>query len=61
VIVHRATEDGQLRGYLAERGNWQNHFFGSVFDGSNGDKLFFDRVDFGPKGQALCAKGRAGA
>ncbi len=58
VTVHRATEDGKFRGYLAEKGGWQNHFFGSVFDGSTKDKAFFDRIDFGPKGQALCARGR---
>ncbi|WP_156370225.1 hypothetical protein [Novosphingobium sp. Leaf2] len=58
VTVHRAIENGKFRGYLAERGDWQNQFFGSVFDGSTKDKAFFDRIDFGPKGQALCAKGR---
>jgi hypothetical protein len=58
VTVRRAVEDGKVRGYLAERDGWQNHFFGSVFEGSPKDKSFFDRIDFGPKGQALCAKGR---
>ena len=56
VTVHRAIKDGKFSGYLAEKGVWQNHFFGSVFDGSKKDKAFFDRVEFGPKGQALCAK-----
>jgi len=57
VQVHRATENGKFRGYLAEKGRLQNHFFGSVFDGTNADKHFFDRIDFGSRGQALCAKG----
>jgi len=56
VAVHRALEDGKFRGYLAEKGGWQNHFFGSVFDGTDADKRFFDRVDFSPTGRALCAK-----
>jgi hypothetical protein len=56
VTVRRSEENGQLRGYLAQKGNAQNHFFGSAFAGSSVDKAFFDRVDFGPKGQALCAK-----
>lgn len=56
VTVRRALEDGKFRGYLAEKGGWQNHFFGSVFDGTDADKHFFDRVDFSPAGQALCAK-----
>ncbi|MBB3909494.1 hypothetical protein [Sphingomonas desiccabilis] len=57
VTVRRATEDGQFRGYLAKKGGWQNHFFGSVFNGSDKDRDFFDRIDFSSKGQALCAKG----
>jgi len=56
VVVHRALKDGKFRGYFAEKGGWQNHFFGSVFDGTDADKRFFDRVDFSPAGQALCAK-----
>jgi hypothetical protein len=56
VVVHAAVEDGKFRGYLAEKKGWQNHFFGSVFIGKPTDKAFFDRVDFGPKGQALCRK-----
>ena len=58
VTIHRALEDGKFRGYLAEKGGWQNHFFGSVFDGTDNDKAFFDRIDFSPAGQALCAKDR---
>ena len=58
VVVHRAVEDGKFRGYLAEKGGWQNHFFGSVFNGTAADKAFFERIDFGKTGQALCAKGR---
>lgn len=57
VTIRRATQDGEFGGYLAEKSGWQNHFFGSVFEGSPKDKSFFDRIDFGPKGQALCAKG----
>ena len=56
VIVRRALENGQFRGYLAQKGNWQNHFFGSVFNGTDADKGFFARIDFGARGQALCAK-----
>jgi hypothetical protein len=59
VEVHRAVEDSQFRGYLAHnKQGWQNHFFGSVFTGAAADKAFFDRIDFGKKGQALCAKDR---
>lgn len=58
VSVRHATEDGKFRGYLAKKSGSQNHFFGSIFDGSTKDKGFFNRIDFGPKGQALCAKGR---
>lgn len=58
VTVRRATEDGKFRGYLASRGSWQNHFFGSVFSGSSKDRSFFDRIDFGAAGKALCAKDR---
>lgn len=54
VVVRRAVEDGAFRGYLAVKGYSQDHFFGSVFSGSDADRAFFDRVDFGPKGQALC-------
>lgn len=61
VTVHRATEGGKFSGYLAARGAWQNHFFGSVFDGSDHDRAFFDRIDFGPQGRVLCAKDRTGA
>ena len=56
VTVHRAMKDGAFRGYVAEKGGWQNHFFGSVFDGTDADKRFFDRIDFSPAGRALCAK-----
>jgi hypothetical protein len=58
VAVNRAVADGKFRGYLAERKGRQNHFFGSVFDGTARDKQFFDRVDFSARGQALRAKGR---
>lgn len=58
VVVHRATENGKFSGYLAEKKGWQNHFFGSVFNGSAADEAFFDRIDFGPRGQALCARDR---
>ena len=58
VTIHRAVEGGQFRGYLAEKGRGQNHFFGSVFRGTSDDKKFFDRIDFSTRGQALCAKGR---
>jgi hypothetical protein len=58
VTVRRASEDGKFRGYIAERKGWQNHFFGSTFKGTPGDKSFFDRIDFSTKGQALCAKDR---
>ena len=57
VTVHRAVADGKFRGYLAEKRGWQNHFFGSVFDGTKKDRSFFDRVDFGAQKQTLCAKG----
>ena len=56
IAVERVIEDGRFAGYLAQRGDDQNHFFGSVFTDDETDKRFFDRVDFGPKGQALCAK-----
>ena len=56
-VVHRAIEDGKFRGYLAEKGRAQNHFFGSVFNGTSDDEAFFRRIDFGSVGQALCAKG----
>ena len=58
VVVHRAIEDGKFRGYLAEKAGRQNHFFGSVFAGTDADKAFFDRVLFGEKSQFLCAKAR---
>lgn len=58
VAVRRATEDGEFRGYIAAKGNRQNHFFGSVFDDNDKDRAFFDRVDLGSEGQALCAKDR---
>lgn len=58
VVIHRAIENGEFRGYLAQRGHWQNHFFGSVFSGAATDRAFFDRVDFGARGQSLCARGR---
>lgn len=58
VVVRRALEGGKFQGYLAQKGNWQNHFFGSVFKGTGADKGFFSRIDFGPRGQALCAKSR---
>ena len=58
VTVKRAVENGKFRGYLAKKGDWEEHFFGSVFNGSDKDKLFFDRIEFGRRGQALCAKGR---
>jgi hypothetical protein len=56
VVIRRALENGQFRGYLAQKGNWQNHFFGSVFNGTDADKSFFARIDFSARGQALCAK-----
>jgi hypothetical protein len=56
VVVRRAIENGEFRGYLAAKGYGQDHFFGSVFKGTDADRTFFDRVDFGPKGQALCRK-----
>jgi len=59
VVIRRAVEDGKFGGYLAEKKNgWQNHFFGSIFHDSATDLAFFDRIDFGPAGQALCAKRR---
>jgi hypothetical protein len=58
VAVHRAVTDGQFRGYLAEKNGRQNHFFGSVFSGTDKDKAFFVRVDFSARGQTLCAKDR---
>ena len=54
VIVRRAIEDDKFGGYLAERDGEQNHFFGSVFDGSKKDEAFFDRVDFGAVAQNRC-------
>ena len=56
VIVRRAEENGVFRGYVAERNGTQNHFFGSVLNGTPADKAFFNRIDFSPKGQMLCAK-----
>ena len=56
VIIHRAFEGGEFRGYLAEKGSWQNHFFGTVFTGADRDRVFFDRVDFSARGQSLCAR-----
>jgi len=58
VTVKRAIDDGKFRGYLAEKNGWQNHFFGSVFAGNASDESFFDRVDFGQKGQSLCKEDR---
>jgi hypothetical protein len=59
VTLSAVTEDGAFRGYLAaNRQGWQNHFFGSVFDGSARDLAFFDRVDFSPAGQAKCESHR---
>jgi hypothetical protein len=60
VVIHRASKDGKFRGYLAQKGSWQNHFFGSVFHGDSGDKAFFDRIDTSAKGQALCSAGLTG-
>lgn len=55
VTLNAVTEDGAFRGYLAiDRQGWQNHFFGSVFNGSARDLAFFDRVDFSAAGQAKC-------
>ena len=56
VSVHRAQKDGEFRGYVAEKDGWQNHFFGSVFDGTDADRRFFDRIDFGQAGRKLCAR-----
>lgn len=59
VAVRRATEEeGDFGGYVAAKRGRENHFFGSVFNGTRVDRRFFDRVDFGPSGQALCAKER---
>jgi hypothetical protein len=55
VTISAATEGGRFRGYLAVNSDgWQNHFFGSVFNGSATDIAFFDRVDFSEAGQAKC-------
>jgi hypothetical protein len=60
VTISAATENGEFRGYLAANSQgWQNHFFGSVFDGSTRDIAFFDRVDFSAAGQAKCDSHRA--
>ena len=57
VTVRRAEENGVFRGYVAERKGTQNHFFGSMLNGTPADRALFDRIDFGPRGQMLCAKG----
>lgn len=55
VTIRRAFDDGKFQGYLAEKDGLQNHFFGSMFDGSATDMEFFERVDFGRIVQSLCA------
>lgn len=55
VAVRAAVKDGQFNGYLAQTSaGWQNHFVGGVFLNDHRDKAFFERVDFGPAGAALC-------
>lgn len=54
VTVRRAIVDGTFRGYLATRHGQQNHFFGSIFKNAATDRAFFDRIDFGPRGQTKC-------
>jgi len=54
VIVRRAQIDGKFQGYIVEQNGRQNHFFGAVFDGTEKDKAFFERVDFGPRGRLRC-------
>jgi hypothetical protein len=50
ITIQRAVESGKFVGYLAEKGGWRHHFFGSLFDGSDKDLALFDRVDFSSEG-----------
>ncbi len=59
LVIHRAMEDGKFRGYIAEedgRPMLRNHFFGSIFAGTDADKAVFARMDFAAKRQRLCDK-----
>ncbi|MEI9928327.1 MAG: hypothetical protein WDN44_12335 [Sphingomonas sp.] len=49
LTVMRVADHGDFHGYLVtDAHGLQNHFFGSVFKGDDGDAAFFDRVRFGP-------------
>lgn len=55
VRIRRAHSEQGVAGYLAEnRQGWQNHFFGSVFNQTEADIAFFDRVDFSPAARERC-------
>ena len=56
--IKRADKDGEFRGYLVQQRYSQNHFFGSALKGTKADRAFFDRVDFGETGKALCRKAK---
>lgn len=60
VRVHRLTQGGRFRGYVAaDRHGRFNHFHGSywVLRGTALDRHFFRKVDFGPTRPASCGKG----
>lgn len=60
IAVVKSAAGGKFRGYIAKGSSYSmNHFFGSVFDGTEKDKAVFDRVDFGETGKALCRKVKA--
>lgn len=47
--LYRMQSGGAFHGYLVtDSHELQNHFFGTVFKGDQGDLAFFDRVRFGP-------------